>query len=151
MPLARKSGIFGLHSIPANTTPVPLKTAKKAVFACKEFFRRTCRRKNKNGAENGAKLLILVFQQTGQHLGFTGVLPFAFGVNKMKQTMIETGTITYAIKGRDLLRKAGYQAKIARNFGGAGCGYGIAVTGDTEAALALLKKAGIKTFGIKET
>ena len=25
MPLARKSKIFGLHSIPANTTPVPLK------------------------------------------------------------------------------------------------------------------------------
>jgi hypothetical protein len=62
MPLARKSKIFGLHSIPANTTPVPLKTAKKAVFVTKEFFRRTCRRKNKNGAENGAKLLILVFR-----------------------------------------------------------------------------------------
>ena len=64
MPLARKSKIFGLHSIPANTTPVPLKTAKKAVFATKEFFRRTCRRKNKNGAEIGAKWLILVFRQT---------------------------------------------------------------------------------------
>ena len=48
MPFAENHWIFGLHSTPANTTHVPLKTAKRAVFAYKVFFRRTCQRKNKN-------------------------------------------------------------------------------------------------------
>ena len=43
----RKYIIFGLHSTPANTTHVPLKTAFQAVFAYKEFFCRTCRQKNR--------------------------------------------------------------------------------------------------------
>ena len=33
MPFARKSKIFGLHSIPANTTPVPLKNRFISVFS----------------------------------------------------------------------------------------------------------------------
>ncbi|MBO4468351.1 MAG: hypothetical protein J5766_03525 [Clostridia bacterium] len=49
MPFAENQEIFGLHSTPANTTHALLKTAlKKAVFAYKVFFRRTCRRKNKS-------------------------------------------------------------------------------------------------------
>jgi hypothetical protein len=54
MPFAENILIFGLHSTPANTTHVPLKTALITVFAYKEFFCRTCRQKNKNAA-NAAK------------------------------------------------------------------------------------------------
>ena len=51
MPLARKSKIFGLRSIPANTTPVPLKNRYiLRFFAYKVFFRRACQRKNKKGS-----------------------------------------------------------------------------------------------------
>ena len=38
MPLARKSEIFGLYSIPANTTPVFLKTAKFCGFSPTRCF-----------------------------------------------------------------------------------------------------------------
>lgn len=38
MPLARKSKIFGLHSIPANTTPVSLKKPLKSVFSLIRCF-----------------------------------------------------------------------------------------------------------------
>ena len=68
----------------------------------------------------------------------------------MKETIIATGTITYAIKGRDLLRRAGFSAKIARDFGGSGCGYGIAIIGDANRAVELLNKAGIKLYEIQE-
>ena len=68
----------------------------------------------------------------------------------MKETIIATGTVTYAIKGRDLLKRAGFSARIARDFGGSGCGYGISVKGDAQKALELLRKAGIKVYEIKE-
>ena len=68
----------------------------------------------------------------------------------MKETIIATGTITYAIKGRDLLKRAGFSARIARDFGGSGCGYGISVSGDVNGAVELLRKAGIKLYEIKE-
>ena len=68
----------------------------------------------------------------------------------MKQAIFSTGTVTYAIKGRDLLKRAGFSAKIARDFGGVGCGYGISVTGDIDRAAELLAKAGIKIYEIKE-
>ena len=38
MPFARKSKIFGLHSIPANTTPVPLKTRLLSGFSLTRSF-----------------------------------------------------------------------------------------------------------------
>ena len=38
MPLARKSKIFGLHSIPANTTPVPLKNSFLSYFSLTRCF-----------------------------------------------------------------------------------------------------------------
>ena len=56
------------------------------------------------------------------------------------------GSITYAIKGRDLLRKKGFKARIEKNSSGnsGGCGYLIAVEGDGTAAAEHLYKAGIK-------
>ena len=68
----------------------------------------------------------------------------------MKQAVIATGTVTYAIKGRDLLKRAGFSAKIVRDLGGAGCGFGISVTGSIEQAVKLLQKAGIRILEIKE-
>ena len=56
--------IFGLRSTPANTTHAPLKTAKQAVFAYKEFFCRTCQQKNKNAADRRRTLKIQVFRHT---------------------------------------------------------------------------------------
>jgi len=38
MPLARKSRIFGLRSIPANTTPVPLKNRLFSDFSLTRCF-----------------------------------------------------------------------------------------------------------------
>ena len=61
MPFAENLWIFGLHSTPANTTHVPLKTAMQAVFAYKEFFCRTCRQKNKNAAERRKKTVNIGF------------------------------------------------------------------------------------------
>ena len=46
----------------------------------------------------------------------------------MKRYIITTGTVTYAIKGRDLLRRKGFNVKIERitsGKGSAGCGYSI--------------------------
>ena len=48
----------------------------------------------------------------------------------MKGYIITTGTVTYAIKGSDLLRKKGINAKIQRITsvkGSAGCGYSIII------------------------
>ena len=65
MPLARKSKIFGLRSIPANTTPSALeKPLNKRFFAYKVFFRRTCQRKNKKCGVTAAKTDFVVYRQT---------------------------------------------------------------------------------------
>lgn len=70
----------------------------------------------------------------------------------MKKYIITTGTVTYAIKGRDLLRKKGYNVKIERISSGksAGCGYSIVLIGDIDGAEELLRAAGIKILEIYE-
>lgn len=70
----------------------------------------------------------------------------------MKRYSIATGTVTYAIKGRDLLRKKGYKAKIERKSGEKvhGCGYSIIFEGDIYAAESLLRQNGIKILEISE-
>lgn len=71
----------------------------------------------------------------------------------MKRYIITTGTITYAIKGRDLLRKNGYNVKIERissGLGNAGCGYTIVLEGNIAAAERLLRDAGVKILDISE-
>lgn len=64
----------------------------------------------------------------------------------MKQERILVSSITYAIKGRDLLRSKGYKAYIERSKGQLehGCGYSIYVTHDTEGAKRLLEQHHIK-------
>ncbi len=68
----------------------------------------------------------------------------------MNQYVISTGTVTYAIKGRDLLKRKGYPAKVVRNSSSAGCGYGIVFSGDKNDAERLLRAAGVKIIDIKE-
>ena len=73
------------------------------------------------------------------------------GVLKMKRHIISVGSITFAIKGRDYLRKRGYKAhteKKTNSNGGVGCGYVIIADGDTENILSALKAAGIKIMDI---
>ena len=68
----------------------------------------------------------------------------------MKRYSIATGTVTYAMKARDLLRKKGYKAKIERKTGEniKGCGYVVIFEGDIDTAEMLLKKSGIKILDI---
>ncbi len=71
----------------------------------------------------------------------------------MKRYIITTGTVTYAIKGKDILKRNGIKAKVDRIMSGkgsSGCGYAIIVENDFEKALELLKKSGIKILEINE-
>ena len=71
----------------------------------------------------------------------------------MKGYIITTGTVTYAIKGRDLLRKKGINAKIERitsDKGSAGCGYSIIINGDVNEAVSILRSGGVKILEINE-
>lgn len=71
----------------------------------------------------------------------------------MKRYIITTGTVTYAIKGRDLLRKKGYKVKIERitsGKGAKGCGYGIILDGDMGDAENILRTAGVKILELNE-
>lgn len=67
--------------------------------------------------------------------------------------IITTGTVTYAIKGRDVLRRNGYTAKIERKnslSGSAGCGYTVVTSGEKQKILELLNNAGIKILKVEE-
>ena len=71
----------------------------------------------------------------------------------MKGNLIYTGTVTYAIKGRDILRNAGFKARVEKTTGnesGLGCGYGIAVDRDIEIAERLLREKGVKILNTKK-
>lgn len=65
--------------------------------------------------------------------------------------IIATGTVTYAIRGRDLLRKSGINATVERNSSGLGrlgCGYGIAVAENIDRAVEILKRNNIKIIDV---
>ncbi len=70
----------------------------------------------------------------------------------MHNYMVVTGTVTYAIRGRDLLRRNGYKANMEKTKSGLknGCGYSITVSGDIEKIEELLRSAGIKILEIIE-
>ncbi len=70
----------------------------------------------------------------------------------MKRYSVATGTVTYAIKGRDLLRKKGYKVSVERKSGEKihGCGYAIIFEGDIKTATEILSKGGIKILEISE-
>lgn len=71
----------------------------------------------------------------------------------MNRYIIVTGTVTYAIKGRDILRNKGFKVSIERNSTGLsryGCGYAIVVYGNIEKATEILKNFGVKILDIKK-
>lgn len=70
----------------------------------------------------------------------------------MKRYLIQVGTVTYAIKGRDLLRKKGFKVKIERKTDEKtyGCGYAISLMGDKSEAVKLLRDNGVKILDITE-
>ncbi len=70
----------------------------------------------------------------------------------MKRFIIATGTVTYALKGRDLLRNNGFSVKIERITGDTtlGCGYVLKLDGDITKAEEILKNGGVKILKITE-
>lgn len=64
-----------------------------------------------------------------------------------------TGTVTYAIKGRDALRQHGYRATLKRTTNtteGAGCGYGVVTNCEKDKITAIFNKYGIKLLKITD-
>lgn len=71
----------------------------------------------------------------------------------MQRYYVITGTITYAIKCRDALRRSGYHAELKRTVnatGNVGCGYGVLTVGERQTIEKLLQKNGIRYLQIKE-
>lgn len=71
----------------------------------------------------------------------------------MTRYFIITGTVTYAIKGRNVLRHSGYSADISRITnadGDVGCGYGVITNCTPQAARELFSRNGIKYLGARE-
>ncbi len=71
----------------------------------------------------------------------------------MKGYLIVTGTVTFAIKGKELLKSRGIAARVEKinlATGNIGCGYAIFINSDKDRALKILKGAGIKILQIIE-
>lgn len=69
----------------------------------------------------------------------------------MSDSYINVTSVTYAIKGRDLLLQRGLRASIGRTPGHVdrvGCGYSIFVRGDLETAVSILRKHSIKVLSV---
>lgn len=69
----------------------------------------------------------------------------------MKEKYILCSSVTYAIKGRDLLKRKGFKAYVKRpTGGGCGCGYCIVVREeDADEALKILQDADVKISNTK--
>ena len=68
----------------------------------------------------------------------------------MRKFMIVTPSVTYALKGRDALRRAGFTASVERRNrqNGGGCGYGIVANGDIKKIEQVLNNASVKILSI---
>ncbi len=69
----------------------------------------------------------------------------------MNKKGIKVGSLTLAMKGRDLLQKNGYKAYLTRNPNPGedeGCGYVIYVNDMDKRCFSVLKSAGIKIKGV---
>ena len=72
----------------------------------------------------------------------------------MGKFIVNTGTITYALRGRDTLRKYGYSAYMFRKTGkgSVGCGYSIAVTSNSKKEIIdLFHREGVKFISINDS
>lgn len=70
----------------------------------------------------------------------------------MQRYMIVTPSVTYALKGRDALRRLGLSARVEHinRQGGGGCGYGIVTDGDIFKAEQALKNASVRILEIQD-
>lgn len=70
----------------------------------------------------------------------------------MQKYLIVTPSVTYALKGRDALRRQGMSAKVERINGqnGSGCGYGIVTDSNLKRVNSALNSAGVKIIEIKD-
>lgn len=71
----------------------------------------------------------------------------------MDSYSIATGTVTYAVKGRDILRRNGFKARIERTSAPEkriGCGYTVVIEGNIKKAEEILKNAGVKILKINK-
>ena len=71
----------------------------------------------------------------------------------MKGYKIATGTVTHAIRARDLLRKNGFSAKIERIDNveeRIGCGYTVVIEKDLSKAKEILQNGGVKILKVIE-
>lgn len=62
-----------------------------------------------------------------------------------------TGTVTYAIKGRDALKRLGYKAELKKTVNaqmGAGCGYGVVTNCSPAEIESIFSKFGIRLLKI---
>ena len=69
----------------------------------------------------------------------------------MNKKGIKVGSLTFAMKGRDLLQKNGYKAYLTRNPNpetDEGCGYVIYVNNMDKRCFSILKAAGINVKGV---
>ena len=70
----------------------------------------------------------------------------------MKGHIIITGTVTYAMRAREILNRNGFNVQIIRVKASPtnGCGYGVVVHRNLEEAISLLKENEIKLLGVTE-
>ncbi len=72
----------------------------------------------------------------------------------MGKTVLLLGSVTYALRGRDLLLRHGIRAYVERlprtNGAARGCGYGVAVPRRAEEAEQLLREFGLHVLGRAE-
>ncbi len=70
---------------------------------------------------------------------------------ELEKNFFATGTVTYAAKGRDVLRKNGIKAYAQRSFAPdrIGCGYGVVAVGNKQDILSILGKADVKVLDVK--
>ena len=72
------------------------------------------------------------------------------GKFSVKKELIVVSSVTYAMKGKELLERNGFHAyitRLPRETENVGCGYCIYVTHDTNRAEQLLQRNGIRVLG----
>ncbi|MBP1559421.1 MAG: DUF3343 domain-containing protein [Oscillospiraceae bacterium] len=71
----------------------------------------------------------------------------------MSKPVLLVNSVTFAVKGQDLLKKHGIPSRIVRNAdfkAVGGCGYGIMPFGDPQTARNILARGGVKVLGVTQ-
>lgn len=71
---------------------------------------------------------------------------------KSGDKLLVSGSVTHAMRGREVLYSHGIKAYVerVRPSKDYGCGYGLKIKGDSQRAVELLSKAGIKVLAVVE-